>query len=221
MDKKHSFLFKNGLSIAFLLLMVVSLAGQMYTGWKEHNDFLADFSQPEQSFGEYLKSGHFIQATFENWESEFFQMALFVVFTIFLRQKGSSESKKVDEEILDNSHLEPKKDSPWAVKKGGLVLAFYKHSLSIVLFILFVLSFALHWYGSWLDFNETETLMGKPTETLGEYLSNKKFWFESFQNWQSEFLSVFAIIFLSIYLRQIGSSQSKAVNDSHSKTGDN
>lgn len=221
MKKKYSFFFRNGLSIVFIILTLVSLAGQMYTGWKEHNDFLIDFSKPQLTFGQYLQSGHFIQATFENWESEFFQMSLFVILTIFLRQKGSSESKKCEEGIMDESHLDAKKDSPWAVKKGGWVLGFYKHSLSIVLFILFIASFLLHWYGSWIDFNETETLMGKPTETLAEYFTNKKFWFESFQNWQSEFLSVFAIIFLSIYLRQIGSSQSKNVNDSHAKTGDN
>jgi hypothetical protein len=200
--------------------MVLSLAGQIYTGWKEHNDFLADYNVPALSLTRYLSSGHFLQATFENWESEFFQMALFVILTIFLRQKGSSESKECDEECFDPKELIPKPDSPWSVKKGGIYLAFYKHSLSIALFLLFIFSFVLHWYGSWLDFNEKQELENKPLQAFFEYLENKKFWFESFQNWQSEFLSIFAIIFLSIYLRQIGSSQSKAVNDSHDKTGE-
>jgi hypothetical protein len=200
--------------------MVFSLSGQVYTGWKEHNEFLSNYDQPAITLGGYFKSGHFLQATFENWESEFLQMALFVVFTIFLRQQGSSESKKCDEGSIDPSELQPKKDSPWPVKKGGIILSVYKHSLSIVLFLLFILSFVLHWYGSWIDFNEQQYLEQKPQLPFLSFIENKKLWFESFQNWQSEFLSIFAIIFLSIYLRQIGSSQSKAVNASNSKTGE-
>jgi hypothetical protein len=201
--------------------MLLSFTGQIYTGWKEHNDFLKDYDVAPIPLGQYLSSGHFLQATFENWESEFFQMGLFVVLTIFLRQKGSSESKDCDDEFCDPEELVAKQDSPWSVKKGGIYLAFYKHSLSIVLFLLFIISFFLHWYGSWLDFNEKQSLQNKALESLSEFIGNKKLWFESFQNWQSEFLSIFAIIFLSIYLRQIGSSQSKAVNDPHDKTGEN
>jgi hypothetical protein len=221
MKKDHSFLYKNGLSIAFLLLMFLSFTGQIYTGWKEHNDFLADYGVTAIPLSKYLSSGHFIQATFENWESEFFQMGLFVVLTIFLRQKGSSESKACDDKLYDPEDLIPKPDSPLPLKKGGVYLAFYKHSLSIALFFLFLCSFILHWYGSWLDFNEKQSLGNKPLKRFLEFIDNKKLWFESFQNWQSEFLSIFMIIFLSIYLRQIGSSQSKAVNDAHYKTGEN
>ncbi|MFY9310157.1 MAG: DUF6766 family protein [Bacteroidia bacterium] len=219
-QRKYSFLFRNGLSLALGGLMMLSLAGQIYTGWKEHNEFLLDYLQPPQTLWEYLQSGHFIQATFENWESEFLQIGLFVVFTIFLRQKGSSESKACDDDNFDIADLEAKKNSPWAVRKGGIYLSFYKHSLSIVLFFIFILSFFLHWYGSWLDYNEKQFLENKPIEQFFEYVQNKKLWFESFQNWQSEFVSMFAIIFLSIYLRQYGSSQSKPVNASHEKTGE-
>jgi hypothetical protein len=218
--KKHTFIYRNSLSLVFLVLMIFSLCGQVYTGWGEHNDFLKEYKAPPQSLGEYLLSGHFIQATFENWESEFFQMGLFVVLTIFLRQQGSSESKACDEETFDHSQLIPKKDSPRAVKKGGMALALYKHSLSIALFLLFIASFILHWYGSWLDFNEKQILESKAEVPFISYIDHKKLWFESFQNWQSEFLSIFAIIFLSIYLRQFGSSQSKPVNAAHSETGE-
>jgi hypothetical protein len=218
MKKNHSFLYRNGLSMVFLALMVVSITGQIITGWQEHNDFLNEYNVPEISLVDYLCSGHFLQATFENWESEFLQMALFVIFTIFLIQQGSSESKKPDERP-ENDEI-PMPDSPWPVKRGGLALLIYKHSLSIALLVLFFVSFLLHWYGSWLDFNEQQVLLSKPEEKFMGYLANKKFWFESFQNWQSEFLSVFAIIFLSIYLRQSGSPQSKPVNASHDKTGE-
>jgi hypothetical protein len=190
------------------------------TGLQQYNGFLNEHQQNPLGILQYIKSGHFIEATFENWESEFLQMTLFVWFTVFLRQKGSSESKKLSgKEVIDR---QPKKhpNSPWPVRKGGIVLSVYKHSLTLSLMLLFIVSFLLHWYGSNKDFNEQQILENKSTETMITYISNSRFWFESFQNWQSEFLSVFAIIFLSIYLREIGSPQSKPVDAPHSETGE-
>src|SRR6187402_763624 len=89
-----SFLFIHGLTITFFALFIISLYGQAYNGLHEYNDGRSEHMLPPVNFSEYFHTGHFIQATFENWESEFFQMALFVVLTIFLRQKGSSESKQ-------------------------------------------------------------------------------------------------------------------------------
>ena len=219
-QRKTSFFYKNSLSIVFLTLTVVSLAGQALTGWSQYNEFLSDHSQPEIDLIAYLGTGHFFQATFENWESEFFQMGLFVWFTVFLRQKGSSESKQLSgkEEVDRKPKKHPR--APWPVLEGGFILAVYKHSLTIALFLLFIISFVLHWYGSNRDFNLHQSLDGKQPESMLAYLSNTRFWFESFQNWQSEFLSVFAIIFLSIYLRQIGSPQSKPVDAPHAETGE-
>jgi hypothetical protein len=74
--------------------------------------------------------------------------------------------------------------------------------------------------GSNKHYNEEQALKHLPMETLGQYLGNSRFWFESFQNWQSELLSVFAIVMLSVWLRQQGSSQSKPVDAPHSETGD-
>ncbi|MEO5572707.1 MAG: DUF6766 family protein [Bacteroidia bacterium] len=219
-SKKPSFIYKNSLSIAFLLLAIISIIAQSSTGLCQYNEFLKEHNQTAIGMLEYFKSGHFIEATFENWESEFLQMALFVWFTVFLRQKGSSESKQISgKEEVDR---QPKKhpNAPWPVRKGGLVLSIYKHSLSLSLMLLFIISFLLHWYGSNKDFNNQQLLEGKPIENMLAYLSNSRLWFESFQNWQSEFLSVFAIIFLSIYLREIGSPQSKPVDAPHSETGE-
>lgn len=218
--KEYSYLYRNGLIVVFLFLFLISLVGQSYNGWIEFNDFLSDYKQPPVTYGYYLHSGHFIQATFENWESEFLQMALFVILTIFLRQQGSSESKSCDEPIVDLAELKPHSHSPWPVKKGGIWLAVYKHSLSIALLSIYLISFVLHWYGSWLNYNLEQGLKHKPLETFLQYGASSRLWFESFQNWQSEFLSVFAIIFLSIYLRQMGSSQSKKVNASYADTGE-
>lgn len=215
-----SFLKNNGLCICFLLLFIVSLIGQVIFGFEEHNNELLDEGGKIIRFGSYLSTGHFFQSTFENWESEFLQMALFVVCTILLKQKGSSESKKIDEpEEVDRMPNPNRKDAPWPVKKGGFFLKIYKYSLTIILFLLFFISFVVHFYGSLKDENEKLLIEGKPLETVSSYILHSRFWFESFQNWQSEFLSVFAIIMLSIYFRQIGSSQSKPVDSPHMETG--
>lgn len=218
---KKGFFYKNSLSIVFFILFVISLAAQFFTGWKEYNNDLEDHNYPQVTLSEYITSGHFISATFENWESEFLQMALFVILTKTLRQKGSSESKKLEEEEEVDREPDPnKKDAPWPVHKGGVVLTLYKHSLSIVLLLLYLLSLAMHVYGSMKDYNAEQLRLGKPPEVISQYLTNSRFWFESFQNWQSEFLSIFAIVILSIYLRQQGSSQSKPVDAANSETGE-
>ena len=216
----RAFLRNNGLSLVFVALFLLAMAGQFFTGFSEHNKELQEEGRKALTKMEYVQSGHFIESTFENWESEFLQMALFVVLTISLRQKGSSESKSMDGE--DEVDREPKpgtKGAPWPVRKGGFILKLYKNSLTIALLVLFLLSFILHFYGSFKDENEQLVFHGKPAESAGHFLLGSRFWFESFQNWQSEFLSVFAIVILSVFLRQQGSSQSKPVDAAHGKTG--
>ncbi|MGZ5218715.1 MAG: DUF6766 family protein [Chitinophagaceae bacterium] len=210
----------NSLSIVFFVLFILAFCGQVYTGFKEHNKENLEEGSPAIKLNTYLSSGHFLQATFENWESEFLQMALFVVLTVSLRQKGSSESKKFEPEEVDREPSNKRKDAPWPVHKGGMLLKIYQHSLSIVLFLLFAISFVVHLYGSLKDENEHLIQLGLPVQNIGGYLSGGRFWFESFQNWQSEFLSVFAIVALSIYLREKGSPQSKPVDEAHSTTGE-
>jgi hypothetical protein len=134
------------------------------------------------------------------------------MLTVSLYQKGSSESKSLDED--DESENEPVAGpkAPWPVNKGGIILKIYKNSLSLVFIILFFLTWAAHFYGSLKDHNTEELLDGKPAVTAMEFIAMPKFWFESFQNWQSEFLAVASIVFFSIYLRQKGSAQSKPVD---------
>ncbi|OWK73440.1 hypothetical protein CBW16_07935 [Flavobacteriaceae bacterium JJC] len=214
-------LYHNSLSVVFLLLFLFGLAGQIYFGLLEYNKDLQEWGGKTVSLGQYLQSGHFIEATFENWESEFLQMGLLVWFTIFLRQKGSSESKDIEKpNEVDRTPSPTRKGAPWPVRKGGIWLKLYKNSLTVSLFLLFAASFVLHVYGSRWDANTQNLLQGKPLLKFSEYLTDSRLWFESFQNWQSEFLSIFGIIVLSIFLRQQGSSQSKPVDAPHSETGE-
>ena len=215
------FFRNNGLSIVMFLLFSFSLVGQSITGFMEYNDDQESHNGSEISFPSYLLSGHFVEAVFENWESEFLQMGSYVILTVFLFQKGSSESKDPDkEEKVDEDPREAKnKDAPGPVRKGGLALKLYENSLTITLFLLFLISFLLHAIGGHDAYNNEQMEHGGETVSVIGYLATSRFWFESFQNWQSEFMSVGALIVLSIFLRQRGSPESKPVASPHSETG--
>ena len=198
------------------------ILGQITTGIKVYEDELSELGSPQEvTLVQYLQTGHFLQTTFENWESEFLQMGTYVLLTIFLRQLGSSESKSIDKkEEVDREPNPRRKNAPWPVKKGGVYLSIYKNSLSIAFVILFLLSFVLHVYGSLNNYNEKQTLKGKPAVSWSEFLVSDTFWYESFQNWQSEFLAVLSIVVLSIFLRQKGSPESKPVDAPDDETGE-
>jgi hypothetical protein len=218
-NQQKTWLYRNGLSVFFITIFIITLCAQALTGWKEHNSELLDLGAQKLSFGTYLTTGHFISATFENFESEFLQMALYVMLTISLRQIGSAESKKIGEKEDVDREPFASANAPWPVKKGGWILKLYSNSLSIVFALLFLVSWGLHLYGSWQDFNTEQVLRGKLRESVIEYLGEANFWFETFQNWQSEFLSVASIVVLTIFLRQKGSPESKPVDAPHLETG--
>jgi len=88
---------ENGLSICLFVLFLFSAVAQSITGFHTYNQEQQEHSQPTVGFTEYIASGHFVEAIFENWESEFLQMGMYVLLTAFLFQKGSPESKKLDE----------------------------------------------------------------------------------------------------------------------------
>ncbi|NUP10179.1 MAG: hypothetical protein HOW73_29365 [Polyangiaceae bacterium] len=212
----------NGLSIVLIGLFLIFVGGQLAMGFAAHNDERVEHGLAKLSLSQYVVSGDFIEATFENWESEFLQMGLFVLLTVKLRQKGSSESKPVDEpheSDEDPTSHRHDRGAPWPVRRGGVALRIYRHSLSTAFFVLFAFSFVMHALGGARKQNAEHLAHGRPTETLFEYLGSSQFWFESFQNWQSEFLAVAMIVVLSIFLRQYGSPQSKPVAAPHRETG--
>jgi len=216
---KPSFLYRNSLSIVFLIFFSITMIAQAFFGWKEHNQELQDYGAQTLSFYSYLKSGHFIEATFENFQSEFLQMALYVVLTISLRQIGSAESKDIyKKEDVDREPV-PGPNAPGPVNKGGWRLAIYKHSLSIAFLLLFILSWIGHLYGSFKAYNTEQVIKGDTPIALIDFLKEPLFWFETFQNWQSEFLSVASIVLLTIFLRQKGSPESKPVDTPHLENG--
>jgi hypothetical protein len=209
----------NGLSLVLLTLFLIFLGGQTLAGWLHYNEELQEHQQSPIGMLEYVQSGAFGEAVFENWESEFLQMALYVVLTSFLFQRGSAESKDPDESEQEESRSFDPQDSPVAARKGGFVSKLYSHSLSIVLGALFILSFAGHALWGVSAYNVEAAQHGEEALSIWQYMATSQFWFESFQNWQSEFLAILAIVVLSIWLREKGSPESKPVWAPHSKTG--
>ena len=196
--------------------------GQAFAGNLESNEDRLQHGLPTQTFAEYLTSAHFIEATMENWESEFLQMAAFVFFTAFLYQKGSAESKDPEEkEEVDRDPrlVRDKRDTPWPVRRGGWVLWLYERSLFLAFFALFLASFLLHGLGGHAEYNEEQQAHGAALVSLGSYMTSSRFWFESLQNWQSEFLAIGCMVIFTIFLRQRGSPESKPVDAAHSETG--
>jgi hypothetical protein len=212
----------NGLSICLLTIFLIALIGQALAGHRQFNENQQDHGLPSISLARYLTSGEFIEATFENWESEFLQMALYVWLTSFLYQRGSAESKDPDkkEEGDEDPRLHrADPQAPLPVRRGGLMLFLYERSLSLSLVALFLVSFWLHLVGNTREHCREQIVHGQPCSTMLDQATSAKFWFESLQNWQSEFLAVFAIVTLSVFLRQRGSPESKPVAASNSATG--
>lgn len=212
-----TFFQRNGLSILVLLFMLATWLGQSLTGHVVYNQELTQAGGAEISLLAYLGSGHFVSATFENWESEFLQMAMYVLLSVSLRQKGSAESRPLDPN-QENERIESG-PLPWPVRAGGLWLKLYEHSLAIAFGGLFLLSFVLHLEGSWRHENVQRQLEGELPLRVWDHLASAQFWFESFQNWQSEFLAVASLVLLTIFLRQKDSPQSKPVSAPHHQTG--
>jgi hypothetical protein len=214
----------NGLSIVLTLLFLLFLVGQAVAGMYEYNDEQQEHGQPTVDFAGYLNTSHFVEATTENWESEFLQMFFFVVLTACLFQKGSAESKDPDKEEpvdRDPRKTRKKKNAPWPVRKGGWALTVYEYSLSLAFLLLFLVSFTLHAVSGAREYNESEREHGRYEQvTTLQYMGTPRFWFESLQNWQSEFLAVGAMVVFSIFLRQRGSPESKPVDTPHSETGE-
>jgi hypothetical protein len=219
------FFRNNGLSLVlFMLFFCTLIIGQSIVGQREYNNDQQEHGQPGVSYMEYLATPHFLEATMENWESEFLQMYVFIMLTIFLYQKGSAESKDPDEDEAvdrDPRNSRDKQDAPWPVRRGGFVLKLYENSLGLTFLVLFLISFYLHAVGGAGEYNQEQAAHGAAGEPVSAfaYMGTSRFWFESLQNWQSEFLAIGLMVVLTIWLRQKGSPESKPVDAPHDQTG--
>jgi hypothetical protein len=211
----------NSLTIVLLLMFLASLVGHWLSGWAVENEELARHGRETLSRLAYLRDPAFISSVFENWESEFLQMSMYVVLTAFLFQRGSAESNDPDEPQRDeNVSQQITPSSPPPLRGHVLVREVYAHSLGLVLFGLFVISFVLHWLHSAKAAASEAVQHGEKAVSAMAYLGDPQLWFESFQNWQSEFLSTAVLVVLSIFLRQKNSPESKGLAAPNSQTGE-
>ena len=211
----------NGLTLFLLLLFAASIVGHALTGWRVETANALRHGQDGGTLMEYLGSAPFLSTVFENWESEFLQMAAYVVLTAFLIQKGSSESRDPEAPPRD-ADLETKAGKPGApapLRWGAFAQAVYSRSLGLALVVLFLVSFVVHWTQSARAAAQEALEHGEAAKGAFAYLADPQLWFESFQNWQSEFLSTAVLVVLSIFLRQRESPESKPVAAPDDQTG--
>ena len=225
------FLRDNGLSVFFLALFLIVLVFQAIAGHALYNDEEIAHAKllgerPETlTLWRYVTSSSFGQAVMENWQSEYLQFTVFVLASVWLVQKGSTESKTVDQ-AGSESDREQKvgryadEDSPKWAKARGLRLWLFSNSLLLVMGTIWVGT----WFGQsvtgWSVYNADQIQHREPTVSWVGYLGSADFWEATLQNWQSEFLAVGSMVIFSVYLRQRGSSQSKPVGAPHHATAE-
>jgi Domain of unknown function (DUF6766) len=214
----------NSLSLFFLALFLAALLGQSYAGHLEYNEELRSHDDPTISWLRYVVSSQFGAAVMENWQSEFLQFSFFIAATIWLVQRGSNESKRLDDAGLETDEQQrvgkhAARTSPGWARVKDWRYKLYSNSLLIVMTVLFFGSWFAQSVTNWTEFNSDQLDHQEPTVSWLTYIGSANFWEKTLQNWQSEFLAVGTMVVFTIYLRQRGSPESKPVGAPHDETG--
>lgn len=207
------FLRDNGLTLAFGAGFVLTLVGQAIAGHAELNSILEAQSLHRLSFADYLFTSDFMVDVTENWQSEFLQFSLYIIGTVWLVQRGSPESKPLDEAGTESDEEQrvgayARPDSPrWAAADGWRTAVYS------------LLSWLAQSVTGTIAFNEEQLRQLQEPVEWTTYVTSAEFWNRTLQNWQSELLAVTGMAILSVYLRQRGSPESKPVGAAHAATG--
>ncbi len=217
------FLRENSLSLFFLLIFLATLIAQAFVGHADFNHQQVAHQDATISLGRYLNSSAFWVDVMENWQSEYLQFTLFILATIWLVQRGSTESVEVGEEGGESDEDQKlgehtARESPRLAKAGGLRTLVYSNSLVLLMGAIFLASWFAQLVTGRIEYNEDQLDHHEAPLTLVQYAGSSDFWNRTMQNWQSEFLAVASMVLFSIYLRQRGSSQSKPVGEAHTTT---
>jgi hypothetical protein len=220
----RTFLRNNGLSLFFAAIFLAALVGQSFAGMAQFNQQQLAESMATVSYGEYLASSDFAVDVAENWQSEYLQFLLYIYATVWLLQRGSPESKDLDEAGTETDEEQrigehSRSDSPSWAATGGLRTALYSRSLIIVMGAIFLASWLAQSLAGSASYNQQQLTERQDPVSWLAYLATPDFWNRTLQNWQSEFLAVGSMAIFSVYLRQRGSPESKPVGASHQATG--
>jgi hypothetical protein len=217
------FLFENGLSVFFGTIFFATLAGQSFVGQRAYNADQAAHGSEPVSWLDYVLSPHFGGAVLENWQSEFLQFTLFICATVWLVQKGSNESKRLESVGLESKQAQqlegyaPENAPRWA-RLSDWRRVVYENSLLLAMGGIFFATWLGQSLNNWRAFNAEQREHDQAAVSWGRYLLDADFWERTLQNWQSEFLAVGTMAVFTIYLRQRGSPESKPVGAPHEET---
>jgi hypothetical protein len=218
-------LHDNSLGLVFGALFLATLVGQAISGHAQFNDEQLSHGAEAVSLLRYVTSSSFGVDVVENWQSEYLQFFLYIFGTVWLVQRGSSESKDVekagietDEEQLVGPHA--RDDSPRWARFGDWRTGLFSRSLGIVMGTIFVLCWLAQSVAGWAAYNAQQLGNRQDPVTWLGYLGEPDFWNRTLQNWQSEMLAVGSMAILAVYLRQRGSPESKPVGAAHRDTGE-
>jgi hypothetical protein len=215
---------ESSLSWFFGLILLLTLVGQAYTGLAEYNSSVTIDDLPVLSIGEYVTSSQFAVDVAENWQSEYLQFLLYIVLTVWLVQRGSPESKPVDETGGEDDKKQQvgrhaSAQSPRWARAGGWRTTLYSNSLGILMGLFFLGSWGAQLVAGTSAYNSERLQNLLAPLSMPQYALSANFWNRTLQNWQSEFLAVGSMVVFSIYLRQRGSPESKPVGAPHAETG--
>jgi len=218
------FAFENGLALFFGTLFVATITAQSLVGQRAYNADQRTHGSEPVSWIDYVFSPEFGGAVMENWQSEFLQFTLFIFATVWLVQKGSNESKPLDDVGLESKQKQRLEgfapaEAPRFAKARGPARVLYENSLLAVMTALFFATWAVQSLSNWREFNAAQVEHEQSTLSWSRYLVDPDFWERSLQNWQSEFLAVGTMVVFTVYLRQRGSPESKPVGAPHDETG--
>jgi uncharacterized protein DUF6766 len=219
------FLRDNGISLFFGTILVASLIGQSFAGLHQFNAEALEHESETYSWFRYVTSSEFGGDVLENWQSEFLQFFLYIFATVWLLQRGSSESKSADDIGLMSDQSQfvrgfAKQNSPAWARAEGLKRRLYENSLALAMLFCFIGSWLGQSLTDWRAYNHDQLEHKASTISWGEYWGNADFWDRSLQNWQSEFLAIGTMAVFAVYLRQRGSPESKPVGAPHDATGE-
>jgi Domain of unknown function (DUF6766) len=210
------FVRENSLSLFFFGIFALSLVGMSFAGRNAYNAVQAEHGDARVSWWSYVTSTDFGGSVMENWQSEFLQFSLFILATIWLVQRGSNESK-----VLEDAGLESKQhqeigraaaaNSPRWAKFDDWRTRIYENSLLLAMTAVFFATWFAQSLNNWREFNDEARQHGGHVVGWTGYLGNADFWERTLENWQSEFLAVGTMVVFTIYLRQRGSPESKPV----------
>ncbi len=213
----------NSLSLVFGGLLLVMLVGQALVGLSGYNQAARTDGLAEIDLWRYVTSSAFAVDVAENWQSEYLQFTLYILLTVWLVQRGSSESKPPEQAGFGTDEEERVGDfaedgSPWPVKRGGAWAGLFSFSLTITMATIFLVSWLAQAVTGRVAYNEERLRDLLDPLPLGAYLVSPDFWGRTLQNWQSELLAVGSMAIFAVFLRQRGSPESKKVGAPHSET---